>query len=68
MQTTITTYIAIAYGMTAVSTLTEKFIEEFPYMEGENMAISLPDRLVNSKIIPPGLLFNSINAGAVITR
>lgn len=63
MSRTINAYTTIAYGLAIVGMLKEKFIEQYPYMEGENMAVLLPERFQNRKSIPPGLLFNSINEG-----
>ena len=54
---TIKAYKAVSYGITLVGMLTENHIKDFPYMEGENMATLLPDKICKMKGIPPGLLF-----------
>jgi len=68
MSETIKSYTTIAYGMAIVGMLTDKLKKDYPYMEGENMAVLLPERFQNRSSIPPGLLFNTVNEGTVVKR
>jgi len=68
MSETIKSYTTIAYGMAIVDMLTNKLKKDYPFMEGENMAVLLPEKFQNRSSIPTGLLFNTINEGTVAKR
>ena len=59
MRKNITAYIAISYSLSIINMLNEKFGEDYPYIKSENVAIILPQKFVDRKSIPSGLLFNT---------
>jgi hypothetical protein len=66
MMQTLLIYTAFRYGNIGTKVITEQFVEEFPYMDGCNMALLVPDKHINRASITLGLLSPFINEGAVV--
>lgn len=59
-------YISYRYGNVATRLITDAYIENYPYTEGCNMALIVPDKFLNSSKIPTGLITDSLNEGNFI--
>lgn len=61
-------YVACEYGTQATINIVEAFQEQFPYLEGYDVSIMLPDKHINRAGVAAGLLPQISNNGAIITE
>ena len=63
MNSAIKSYLVLRYGSIITLALDDKFKDEFPYMEGCNMAVITPEKYMKKKTIPLGIMSTCINQG-----
>lgn len=56
-------YTAIQYGIKAGTSIVNTYVENYPYMSGYGIALIFPGQ---GNRVPPGLISNIINGGAII--
>lgn len=66
MMQTLLIYTTVRYGSMLTQSITDRFKDDFPYMESCNMALIVPDKHINKESVSPGLLSTIVNEGGII--